>query len=188
VADRNPFERLRLEIDPDKLDEAVRLLRERLLAARDKVEEGVTLAQHTKVRVSYKGRRLGPDLPLPVFLAGEGVALAALGPLITLVGNLAGKAVLEIEFVHEADALVAEGRAAWEQGEVEQAERRYRDALDKRRDDPAALYHLGVLLRVTGRADEALDAFRRAAMGPPGHPDVARASEQVERLQGKRTL
>lgn len=185
---RNPFDGFRVEVDPEKVDEALKRLRDRLESARDAVEEGVTQARHTKVRVSYKGKQLGGDLPLSVFLAGEGVALAAIGPLYALLANLGAKAMLEVEFVHASDQLVRDGREAYGHGEVVEAERLYRDALARRRDDPAALYHLGVLLRVTGREDEAVACFRKAAMGPEGHPEVTRAAELLDRLAGKRTL
>lgn len=185
---RNPFDGFKVEIDPSQVEDAVAKLRERLEAWRQRAEDGVSSAQYTKVRVKYRGRQIGPDLPLAAFLAGEGVALAAIGPIYTLLGNLVGKAVLEVVFVHDADTLVADGRDAYTHGETELAEARYREALLRRKDDPSALYHLGVLLRVTGRADEAMQCFRKAAMGPEGHPDVVRAAEMIDRLQGKRSL
>jgi tetratricopeptide (TPR) repeat protein len=135
------------------------------------------------VRLSYKGRAIAPDLPLAVFLAGEGVAFWLFSPLAALLVNLGAKAVLDVEFVHEADELVQEGLQLYLQGEAEAAEKKYREALDRRPDDPSALYNLGTLLRVSGRREEALQALRRAAMGPEGHPDVKRAAEAVEKLQ-----
>lgn len=185
---RNPFDGMRIEIDPDKVDEAVRALRARLEGWREAAEDGLSSARHTRVRVSHKGKALLPDIPLTVFLAGEGVAFLALGPLYAVLGNLMGRAVLEVELVHDADELVAAGKDAWMHGELETAEARYREALQRRKDDPSALYHLAVLLRVTGREEEAVACFRRAAMGPEGHADVVRAAEAIERLQGKRTL
>jgi Flp pilus assembly protein TadD len=119
-----------------------------------------------------------------VFLAGEGVAFWLLSPLPALLVNLGAKAVLDVEFVHDADELVQEGLQAYLDGEVELAERRYREALRKRPDDPTALYNLGTLLRVSGRVDEARAALRHAAMGPENHPDVLRASQALARLDG----
>ncbi|MCB9679866.1 MAG: tetratricopeptide repeat protein [Alphaproteobacteria bacterium] len=185
---KNPFQGFRIDLDAQKVDEALAKVRERLESARDRVGEGVSQARHTKVRLSYKGRQLGPDIPLSAFLAGEGVAFAAMGPLYALLTNVGARAVLDVEFVHDADELVALGREAFAEGEVEAAEKHYRDALERRKDDPSALYHLGVLLRVTGRQDEATRAFRKAAMGPEGHPDVVRAAEMIERMAGRRTL
>ena len=163
------------EIDPDRIEETLSRLRDRL-------RDSFTNGRYTKVRLSYRGRTLGPDIPLAVFLAGEGVAFWLISPLAALLVNLGAKAILDVEFVHEADELVQEGLALYLDGETEAAERKYREALDRRPDDPAALYNLGTLLRVTGRQDEALSTLRKAAMGPEGHPDVRRAAEAVEKL------
>lgn len=165
----------KLEIDPDRIEETLTRLR-------DRVRESFASGRYTKVRLSYRGRAIGPDIPLAVFLAGEGVAFWLMSPLAALLVNLGAKAILDVEFVHEADELVQEGLALYLEGELEAAERKYREALDRRPDDPAALYNLGTLLRITGRTAEALTVLRKAAMGPEGHPDVRRAAEAVEKL------
>lgn len=185
---RNPFDGFRFEFDPDQMDEAAKTVRDKLESMREAVESGLVNAQYTRVRVRYKDSQIGPDLPLAAFMAGEGLGLAVFGPLKLLLGNLVGKALLDVEFVHDADELVTKGREAYTHGELEAAEAHYRDALSRRRDDPAALYHLAVVLRVTGREDEASQCLRTAAMGPEGHPDVIRAAEMLDRLKGKRNL
>lgn len=173
---RGPFEGFKVEIDPDRIEET-------LTALKDRVRDSFASSRYTKVRLSYRGRAILPDIPLAVFLATEGVAFWLISPLPALLVNLGAKAVLDVEFVHEADELVREGLALYLDGELEAAEARYREALEKREDDPSALYNLGTLLRVTGRKDEALKILRRAAMGPAGHPDVARAAEAVQKLE-----
>lgn len=179
---RNPFENFRLEVDPQKIDDAIRQIRER-------VQDTVQASRYTKVRLSYKGKAIGPDIPLALFLAGEGAAFWLVSPLGALLVNLGAKALLDVEFVHEADELVQQGLSLYLDGELEQAEAKYREALKRRPDDPTALYNLGTLLRVTGRKEEAIATLRRAAMGPEGHPDVVRASEAVEKMTAnKRSL
>jgi len=165
----------KFEIDPERIEETLKRLRERL-------RESFVSGRYTKVRLSYRGRVLGPEIPLAVFLAGEGVAFWLLSPIAALLVNLGAKAILDVEFVHEADELVQEGLALYLEGEIDASERKYREALDKRPDDPSALYNLGTLLRVSGRRDEAMAVLRKAAMGPEGHPDVKRAAEAVEKL------
>ena len=165
----------KFEIDPDRIEETLKRLRDRL-------QGSFVAGRYTKVRLSYRGRTLGPEIPLAVFLAGEGVAFWLMSPIGALLVNLGAKAILDVEFVHEADELVQEGLALYLEGEIDAAERKYREALDKRPEDPAALYNLGTLLRVSGRKDEALVVLRKAAMGPEGHPDVKRAAEAVEKL------
>lgn len=179
---KGPFEGFRIEIDPDRVDEALKQLRER-------IRTSFSAGRYTKVRLSYKGKAIGPDIPLAVFLAGEGAAFWLMSPIGALFVNLGAKAFLDVEFVHEADELVQEGLALYLDGELEQAEAKYREALRRRPEDPTALYNLGTLLRVTGRKEEALQVLRQAAMGTEGHPDVVRASEAVEKMTTpKRTL
>ena len=163
------------EIDPDRIEDTLAKLR-------DRVRESFVSGRYTKVRLSYRGKVLGPDIPLAVFLAGEGVAFWLLTPLAALLVNLGAKAILDVEFVHEADELVQEGLSAYLDGDLAVAERKYREALDRRPDDPSALYNLGTLLRVSGRKDEAREILRKAAMGPEGNPDVKRAAEALEKL------
>jgi tetratricopeptide (TPR) repeat protein len=170
-----PFQAFKLEVDPEKVEEGLRRLREKL-------SESFSAGRHTKVRISYRGTAVGPDIPLAVFLAGEGVAFWLMSPLGVLLANLGAKAVLDVEFIHVADELVQEGLALYLDGEIEEAEAKYRQALKRRPDDPSALYNLGTLLRVSGRGEEALRVLRKAAMGSEGHPDVIRAAEAVERM------
>lgn len=178
---RNPFQGFRVQIDPEKVQDALERIRERASQA---FQDG----RYTKVRLSYRGKAIAPDIPLAVLLATEGVAFWLVSPLPALLVNLGAKALLDVEFIHEADELVREGLALYLDGEVDAAEARYREALRRRPDDVSALYNLGTLLRVTGRVDEARDALGRAAMGPEGHPDVARAAEALARMDGAKRL
>lgn len=170
----NFFERFRVDIDPDAIDES---LREMGTKVRGLVDQG----RYTKVRVSYKGKQLGPDIPMGVFLAGEVASFWWAGPMRAIVMNLGVKTFIEVELVHEADGRVREGVALFMDGEVEQAEAKYREALRMRPGDTAALYNLGVLLRVTGRKPDAVDALREAGEDEE-HPDGAKAREALGRM------
>ena len=175
------FEDFRLEIDPERVDDAVRSLGEQ---ARKLVAHG----RYTRVRLKYKGKPLMPDIPMGVFLATEAVTFWYTGLLRALVVNLGMRTIIEVEFIHNADEKVAEGIDLYMAGEVEEAEEKYREALRMKEDDPAALYNLGVLLRVTGRRQEAIECFEKAAE-MEGHEDAARAEEALQRMKrGPRTL
>lgn len=173
---RAPFQNFKVEIDPDRIEDT-------LESIRDRVRDSFAAGRYTRVRLSFRGKTILPDIPLGVFLATEGVAFWLISPLPALLVNLGAKAVLDVEFIHEADELVQEGLTLYLDGELEAAESKYREALERRDDDPSALYNLGTLLRVSGRKDEALRQLRKAAMGPEGHPDVIRAAEAVQRLE-----
>jgi len=172
----------KFEVDPQEVEASLRALR-------DKLRESFAASRYTKVRLSYRGKQVGPDIPLAVFLAGEGAAFWLISPLGALLVNMGAKTVLDVEFIHDADELVREGMEAYLNGNVDGAEAKYRQALERRPDDPSALYNLGVLLKVSGRSDEALRVLRKAVMGPEDHPDVVRAAELIDQLQRpKRSL
>jgi len=171
----------RWEIDPDAIDESIKQLRERL---KKLVDQG----RYTKVRFSYKGKPLLPDMPLAAIVAAEGLSLVLAGPLRFLLVNLGVRSFIEVDFIHEATERVREGQDYFAAGEVDAAESKYREALAMKPDDTAALYHLGVLLRVTGRREEAIDLLGRAAKDAE-HPDAPKAAEALERMKrGVKTL
>lgn len=184
----NPFPQFRIEVDPERLDELSKQLRARFEELRAKAEKGLLTTKHTKVRLRRDGKPILPDLPLAGVLAGQGLSFLLLSPLTALLVNLGAKFLLDVEFIHEADDLVERATRAYLDGELDTAEALCRQALTMKPEDPAALYQLGTILRVTGRAAEAESTLSRAAMGPEGHPDVARAAEALARMRGKRTL
>ena len=178
---RKLFEGFKLEVDPEQVDEAVRNLTEQ-------VKRLVDQGRYTKVRILWKGKPLMRDIPLGVFVATEAVTFWYAGLLRALVVNLGARTVLEIKFIHDAEEKVAEGIALYMDGEVEAAEKLYREALRMKADDSAALYNLGILLRVTGRRAEALSCLEKAAADLE-FPDHEKAAEAVEKMKrGPRTL
>jgi len=148
---------IRVEIDPKDLDNSVKRIQEQ-------VKKVAQDGRYTKVRVKYSGKQLGPDIPLGIFLAAEAATLWYAGLIRALVMNLGMRSVIDIEFVHQGTEKVSEGREFYADGEMESAERCYQEALQIREDDPYAHYHLGVLLRVSGRKKEAIKHLEIASM------------------------
>ena len=167
------YDRLRVPLDPAELEATLRGLPDRL---RRLVDDG----RYSKVRVKFRGKQLLPDLPLGGVLAGELLAGLAL-PIGALLMNIGAGAFLDIELLHEADGMVTAAQARMAEGDVEEAEALYRGALKLRPDDAAALFHLGVLLRVTGRRDEAAERF--AQVVAQGGPLADRAAEALDKLR-----
>jgi tetratricopeptide (TPR) repeat protein len=185
------FERMRLSIDPDNVDESVHQLR-------DWVRKTVENGRYTKVRLLYKGKPLTfkgkplPDIPVAALIATGAATFWWTGPLNAILINLGVsqgiRVFVDVELIHEADELVEAGIAHYLEGEVDAAEAKYRAALEKKSDDTAALYNLGVLLRVTGRREEAMESFERAARDTD-HPDSGRAKDALEKMKkGPRVL
>ena len=119
--------------------------------------------------------------------AAEAVSFWYAGLLRALVVNLGARTVIEVEFIHEADEDVEAGRAAYEAGEVAEAEEAFRRALAKETEHEEARYRLGILLRVTGQRDEALELLRAVAQAEGELAE--RAQEAIARMErGPRTL
>jgi len=166
---------MRVEIDPDRMDESLENLGEKLRSIYDQ-------GRYTKIRLKFRGKQIGPDIPLGLVVAGEVATVFWTGPLVLVVTNLGIKAVIDIEVVHEASNKVREGLDYWQDGEVELAEDKYREALRMKPGDTAAHYNLGVVCRVTGRKDEARENFRAAAEDEE-HDDGRRAREALGRME-----
>ena len=184
MSDNNEFKKLidkiQIEIDPEEIESTIRNLQAK---AKQLANEGM----YTKVRVKFRDRVIVPEIPLGVFIAAEAATFWYAGLVRALAVNLGMRSFIDVEFIHKASEKVAQGRTLYEEGEVDAAEKAYREALDMRADDPYACYHLGVLLRVTGRREEAIQCFEAAAAT---QSDIqAKAKEALERLKrGARTL
>jgi len=173
--EKNPWlERIRVELDPERMDQTLEALTEKLKHYADQ-------GRYTRVRIKYKGKAIIPDIPLFALIAAEAATIWWAGPLRILVVNLGVKTFVDIELVHAAGEKVQEGQAMFLDGEVEQAESLYREAIRIKPGDPAALFHLGVLLKVTGKRDKAKECFAAAAKAED-HPDAERAQQALDKL------
>lgn len=169
------YENLRVDLDPERIDENLDALGQKLRRA---MEQG----WYTRVRFKYKGRPLLPDIPLGALVATEVATFWWAGPIRALVMNLGVKTLLEVEFLHAADDKVREGQEAFMNGDVTAAESAYREALRMRPGDIGANYNLGVLLRVSGRREEATLCLTEAAR-VPDHPEGSKARELLSRMK-----
>ncbi|MCP4873340.1 MAG: tetratricopeptide repeat protein [Proteobacteria bacterium] len=171
MTDDNGFE---FQLDPEQIEDSLREIGER---ARRLVEDH----RYSKVRLTRKGKPLLPDIPLGAFVAGEAASFWLAGPLRLLLVNLGLGTLIKVELVNESDEKVAEGQQAFMDGEVEEAEALYRDALRMKPSNPAAMFALAVVLRITGRLDEARALLLEAAAAE-GHPDAEKASALLDKI------
>jgi Ni/Fe-hydrogenase subunit HybB-like protein len=84
----------------------------------------------------------------------------------------------------DASQLWRQGRDFYIEGELEQAEALYHQALELSPDSPAVLYQLGILYRVTGRDAEAFEVLNKASM-VEDHKDADAARDLLERMRTK---
>lgn len=148
--------RIDLGVDPKKIDEAIREIRTQVARW---VKRGVA----DKVRISYKGKPLAPDIPVYYFLAAEALTFWATGFLRILIVNLGAKAFLQVELISSAEEHHAEGMKAYLAGDIDAAIAAFEKGVAS--DDYHAPSHLmlGVTKKVKGDWTGARKHFHRAS-------------------------
>ena len=150
-------------------DEAFGKIREQ---AKDLMAKG----QHTKVRIKFRDRVIA-ELPIAAVAAAEVASWAAFGPFRLVIGHLIGRAVLDVEFVSNADAHVAEGRALLADGEMEKALAAFDKALSLDRRSAGAHLGRGIALKLRGDKAAAKAAFEKAEECDP-HGEAGREARR----------
>jgi tetratricopeptide (TPR) repeat protein len=130
--------------------------------ARDLMAKG----QHTRVRIKFRGKQIA-ELPIAVVAAAEVASFWWFGPLRLVLGHVVGKAVLDVEFVSNADQNVATGRAFLADGELDKAIAEFDKALAMDRRHPGALLGKGIALKLRGDKRSARTAFEQAEDADP---------------------
>lgn len=148
--------RISVGVDPKEIDAAIRELRAQVARW---VKRGVA----DKVRISYKGKPLAPDIPVYYFLAAEALTFWATGFLRVLLLNLGAKAFLTVELISSAAEHHAEGMEKYLAGDVDGAIACFEHGVAS--DDYHAPSHLmlGVTRKVKGDWTAARRHFERAA-------------------------
>jgi tetratricopeptide (TPR) repeat protein len=128
---------------------------------RDQARDLMSKGQHTRVRIKFRGKQLA-ELPIAVVAAAEVASFAWLGPLRVIIGHVVGKAVLEVEFVSNADEHVTAGKAFLADGEMEKAIAEFDKALLMDRKCAGALLGKGIALKLRGDRKAAREWFEKA--------------------------
>src|SRR5712692_1498179 len=144
--------------------------------ARDLMSKG----QHTRVRIKFRGKQVA-ELPIAVVAAAEVASFWWFGALRVVIGHVVGKAVLDVEFVSNADHNVQQGRALLADGELEKAVAEFDKALSMDRRHAGALLGKGIALKLKGDKAGARQYFEKAEDAEPpqrGGPGSQTASGQ----------
>jgi tetratricopeptide (TPR) repeat protein len=122
--------------------------------------------QHTRVRIKFRDKQLA-ELPIAVVAAAEVASFWWLGPLRLVIGHVVGKAVLDVEFVSNADQYVVQGRAFLADGELDKAIAEFDRALTMDRRCAGALLGKGIALKLRGDRQGARKWFEEAEDADP---------------------
>jgi tetratricopeptide (TPR) repeat protein len=145
--------------------------------ARDLMSKG----QHTRVRIKFRGKQIA-EVPIAVVAAAEVASFWWFGPLRVVLGHVVGKAVLDVEFVSNADHHVAEGRKCLADGELDKAVAAFDKALAMDRRHAAALLGKGIALKLRGDKAAARDFFKKAEDADPRSEAGREARRHLDNL------
>jgi tetratricopeptide (TPR) repeat protein len=164
-----------LGVDPAKIDEAIKTMR-------SQVSKLLRRGFADKIRIKYRGKALGPDIPVAYFLAAEAVAFWTTGFLRILLVNLGAKALLEVELISSAVEHHAKGVERYLAGDLDAARKLFESAVES--DDYHAASHrmLGTLLRIKGEGEEAKRHLKRAVELDPDGEEGKKAKELLDEM------
>lgn len=145
--------------------------------ARDLMAKG----QHTRVRIKFRGKQIA-ELPIAVVAAAEVASFWWFGPLRVIIGHVVGKAVLEVEFVSNADHQVAAGKAFLADGELDKAVAEFDKALAMDRRHAGALLGKGIALKLRGDKTGARKCFEEAEEADPRGESGREARRHLDNL------
>lgn len=150
-----PSRTLPFEVDPKKIEES-------LLRLKDQVVKLAKKGRYTKVRFKFRGKQLLPDLPLAAVAAFEGVTFYWAGLLRMLAFNFAGKTVLDVELVNDSEKAIQKGKEALLAGDADAALAAFRQAMNMDVDNAHAHLNVGIVLKLKGDREGAIQALKRA--------------------------
>jgi tetratricopeptide (TPR) repeat protein len=171
-ADTLPF-----EIDPKRIEASLQKLKDELVHWANK-------GRYTRVRFKFRGKQLLPDLPLAAVVAAEGLTFYWGGILRTLIFNVAGNAVLEVELVNDSNKRIQKGKEELLSGNLDGALAEFREAVAMERDNPQAHLNLGVALKLKGDFAAARQALEKAKEIDPQGPVGGEADRLLSGLTG----
>jgi tetratricopeptide (TPR) repeat protein len=148
--------------------------------ARDLMAKG----QHTRVRIKFRGKQIA-ELPIAVVAAAEVASFWWFGPLRVVIGHVVGKAVLDVEFVSNADQHVAQGRQFLGEGEMEKALLEFDKALAIDRRSGGAHLGRGIALKLRGDKEGARAAFQQAEECDPRSDAGREARRHLDNLEAR---
>jgi tetratricopeptide (TPR) repeat protein len=145
--------------------------------ARDLMAKG----QHTRVRIKFRGKQIA-EIPIAAVAAAEVASFWWFGPLRVVLAHVMGKAILDVEFVSNADQHVAEGRRWLQEGEMEKALAEFDKALSMDRRHSGAHLGRGIALKLRGDKAAAREAFRQAEECDPRSEAGREARRHLDNL------
>ena len=118
--------------------------------------------RYRKVRVSRKGKKVLPDIPVAAVAAAEVASLYGAGWARVLAMNVGARFLFDIEIVNEADKYYRLGVEHYLDGDLERAEEALLKAVRIDDTHAKAYLQLGVLYRMRKQTEQAEAVLERA--------------------------
>ncbi len=151
--------RFRVDFDPSRPGDALDAIKERV---RGLLAQG----RYQKVRVKWRGRQIGPDIPIAGMLAMEAATFFGAGILRGLFVNVIGRAFFEVEVIDESENFYKTGMRLFMQGDLDESRDNLITALDINPRFARAWLQLAVISTIDGNFDEALSSLDKAESCP----------------------
>ncbi|MFC1849940.1 DnaJ domain-containing protein [candidate division CSSED10-310 bacterium] len=148
----------------------------------EKVDNLLNRVQDHNVRLKYRGKQIGPDVPMGYVIALEALGLMGAGMVRTLVANLGVKTLFDVEVISRSEQFVKKGDEYYQNGELDLAQQQYFTALNLNNKSALACIRLGVLNKIRGNSEEARSWFQKAQIYEPESPLAEEAQEQLKKL------
>ena len=136
-------------------------LEQRIPSLISKIDNVFSKVKDHTVRLKYKGKQIGPDIPMGYAIALEAMGLLGAGVVRTVVTNLGVKTLFDIEISSKSEEHVSTGDELLKNGDLDLAEKEYFTALELNNKSSLACMRLGVLNKIQGKKDEASKWFQK---------------------------
>jgi tetratricopeptide (TPR) repeat protein len=115
-------------------------------------------------------------------VAVEGATFYWTGLLRALVFNLAGRSLIDVELVNDSEKFIAAGKEALLSGDLDEALKHFREALQMDQENPLVHLNLGVAWKLKGQKEVARMALQKAKSLDPKGPTGLEAERLMHGL------
>ncbi len=155
---------------------------------KDQIEYWASRGRYNKVRIKRKGKAVLPDIPVGALLAFEAATFFWTGLLKAAIANVVGRVFFEVELVNEAEEHYREGLTLFLAGDLDDADKKLKKALQIDPRFSRAHLQMGVLRKIQGRHSDARSHFEKATEHDPGGEVGREAKIHLKKLKADRRV
>jgi tetratricopeptide (TPR) repeat protein len=170
-----PVQKVKLEINTDRLEESVRM-------AVEKVQYWYRQGMIRKIRLKYKGKAVLPDIPLSYFMLVQVATFFLTGVVRALAISLGARVFFEVEMVNDAEELFRKARDLYLDGDLDEAVQLLQDAITLDKNFAEAYLYLGIIHKIRKEPAMAARFFQQAQKLDPAGRAGVEAGKNLKKL------